>query len=127
MGDKISLEEDALMKSSTIGNIKSFSQNRPEWQMLLVACLRLSEAREDGAFLSGEALNLAQCQDRRPLTPLCTLQILERVKPSTKNYSNAWYRVRDTKGLRQALVEMGIDPDTTLPGDFFDRYSRKAC
>jgi hypothetical protein len=114
------------MTSSMINNITKFSQNRPEWQLLIVTCLRLSESREDRAFLSGEALNLAQCQDRRPLTPLCALQILETVKPSTKNYRNAWYRVRDPKALRQALVEMGIDPDANLPGDFFNRYNRKA-
>lgn len=114
------------MPSSMTSNIKTFSQNHLEWQLLFVACLRLSEAREDGAFLSGEALNLAQCQDRRPLTPLCTLQILERVKPSTKNYSNAWYRVRDARALREALVEMGIDPNMDLPGDFSNRYNRKA-
>ncbi len=111
--------------SSIIAQITKFSQNHPEWQFLIVACLRLSEERPDGAFLSGEALNLARCQDRRPLTPLCALQILETVKPSTKNYRNAWYRVRDPKALRQALVEMGIDPDAKLPGDFFNRYNRK--
>lgn len=114
------------MPSPIVTNIIKFLQGRPEAQRLIVSCLRLSESREDGAFLSGEALNLAQCQDRRPLTPLCTVQILERVKPSTKNYSNAWYRVRDTKGLRQALVEIGIDPDADLPGDFFNRFNRKA-
>jgi hypothetical protein len=114
------------MPSPMIPNIIKFSQNRPEWQLLIIACLRLSEERPDGAFLSGEAFNLAQCQDRRPLTSLCGLQILETLKPSTKNYRNAWYRVRDPKGLRQALVEMGIDLDANLPGDFFNRYNLKA-
>lgn len=114
------------MASEMIPNIIEFSEGRPEWQLLFVAFLRLSEGRANGAFLSGEAFNLAQCQDRRPLTSLCGLKILETVKPSTKNYRNAWYRVRDAKGLRQALVEMGIDPDANLPGDFFNRYNRKA-
>ena len=113
------------MASEMIPKIIEFSQRRPEWKLLFVACLRLSEGRPDGAFLSGEALNLAQCKDRRPLASLSALQILETVKPSTKNYSNAWYRVRDPEGLRQALVEMGIDPDSNLPGDVFNRYDRK--
>ena len=116
----------ATMSHPIVRQITKFLQSRPDGQLLIVACLRLSEERADGAFLSGEVLNLAQCQDRRPLTSLRALQILETVKPSTKNYSNAWYRVRDPKGLRQALVELGIDPDANLPGDFLNRHNRKA-
>jgi hypothetical protein len=63
------------MESSMIPSLLRFSQGRSEWKLLIVACLRLSEERPDGAFLSGEVMNLAQCQDRRPLTSLCMLGI----------------------------------------------------
>jgi hypothetical protein len=103
------------MSNSIVPQLQEFLRSRPDGQLLLVACLRLSEDDPNGTFWSSEALNLAQCQDRRPLTPLRHLGILQTVQESTRNYGNARYRARDSAGLRLAIVDMGMTPTCGFP------------
>jgi hypothetical protein len=105
--------------------VKKVLQEQPDWQLLIIASLQLSEESPNGIFWGGASRNRAQCPDNRSLTHLRALGILETVEKSTRNYSSASYRMRDREGVRQALTEMGIDPDVMLPGDFFNSHKRK--
>jgi hypothetical protein len=116
----------SIMSSPIVPKLQELLQEQPDWRLIFIACLRLSEDSPGKPFWSSGVLNLAQCQARRSLTPLRALGILETVEKSTRNYSNASYRVRDPAGFRLALVEMGIDPDERLPGDFYNLHNRKA-
>jgi len=112
------------MASPLVPKLQELLQEWPDWRLIIIACLRLSEDRPGEAFWSNMVLNLAQCRERRSLTPLCALG-LERADKSTRNYSNASYRVCDPAGLRLALVETGINPDEKLPGDWSNLHNRK--
>jgi len=104
--------------------VKKVLQEQRDWQRLIIACLQLSEENPDGVFWGSAARNLAQCRDNRSLTHLRSVGTLEIVEKSTRNYHSASYRMRDREGVRQALTEIGIDPDVTLPGDFFNLHNR---
>ena len=116
------------MSSPLVPKLQKLLQEWPGWRLIIIVCLRLSEDSPDEAFWSSGVLNLAQCRDRdrRSLTPLRALGLLETVDKGTRNNSNASYRVCDPAGLRLALIEMGIDPDEMLPGDWFSLHNRKA-
>ena len=105
--------------------VKKVLQEQPDWQLLILACLQLSEESPDGVFWGSAARNRAQCPDNRSLAHLRAVGILETVENSTRNYSSASYRMRDREGVKQALTEMRIDPDVSLPGDFFNLHNRK--
>jgi len=114
------------MANPIVPKLQELLQEWPDWRLIIVACLRLSEDSPSEAFWSGMVLNLARCRERRSLRQLRTLGLLQRVDKATRNNSNASYRVCDPAGLRLALVEMGIDPDETLPGDWYNLHNRKA-
>jgi len=103
---------------------KKLLQERPAWGPIITACVQVSEECVDGVFWSNMALNRAQ-QWGRSLVHIRALGILDRVAKGTGNNPTASYRMCDREGVKQALVEMGIDPDTKLPGDFFDLHNRK--
>jgi hypothetical protein len=103
---------------------KKLLDEQPHWAPIITACIQLSEESPDGAFWSSAALNRAQ-QRGHSLAPLRALGILERVDRGTRNNHAASYRMPDRKGVKQALVETGVDLDAKLPGDFFDLHNRK--
>jgi hypothetical protein len=103
---------------------KKLLQENADWRLIVTSCFQLSEECADGVFCGNMALNRAQQWDRS-LVRLRTLGILERVAKGTSNNGTASYRVCNPEGVKQALIEVGIDPDAKLPGDFFELHNRK--
>jgi hypothetical protein len=103
---------------------KKLLDEQPHWESIITACVQLSEESPDGVFWSNAALNRAQ-QRGHSLVPLRALGILERIDKGTRNNHTASYRMRDLEAATQALSEIGVDLDATLPGDFFDLHARK--
>jgi len=110
------------LNGGSIEGTKEFLQKSPDWAPIIAACVQLSE--ESGDFASSAVNNRAQLQGFI-LVPLVEFGIIERTGDSVHRRHNAIYRMTDREGVKRALIEMGIDPERRLPGDFFNPKLRR--
>jgi len=113
------------LTASTKSELNAPLQERPDWIPFVIACVQLSEESADGVFSGNSVLNRAQRWDRS-LVRLRVLGILERVEKGTRNAHTAAYRMANQNDAKEALTEIGQEPDVRLPGDFFNLSNRKA-
>lgn len=95
----------------------------PEWAVILVSLVQISQESPDGKLDGSAVRNRAQ-RTGWTLVPLRTLGILEKAGPAQKKGHVGIYRVRDAKAVEDALIERGYDVHARLPGDFLDLHQR---
>ncbi len=103
-------------------------RSEPDLHPFLLAVYQFgaAPAPTGGEFWGSSLLNRVQRHDawagQQPRR-LAELGLLRRI---TQSRNGACYEVADPTGIRNALVEHGIDPLQRLPGDFFNHVAKIA-